>query len=288
MSGSIDKQQARRAFEQASSSYDQVAQLQVEMGERLLERLNYIRLEPQTILDMGAGTGIMADKLSRQYRKSKVIAADFAHSMLQQTRKRGSLLRKLRCVCADAEQLPLADGSVDLIVSNAMLQWCNDPGQVFREWMRIMRPGGLLMFTTFGPETLRELRQSWAMVDNRPHVSDFFDMRDMGDALMGGGWEGPVMDIDRFNLTYTDVPGLMRDIKGLGAGNAASGRHRGLTGKGRMQAMYEAYEKFRREGLLPAHYEVVNGHAWAPQQKQVGEVTTIPLNQLNFGNTNAL
>jgi len=284
MTVKIDKRKARRSFDQASGSYDQVAQLQVEMGDRMLDRLNYIRVEPKTILDMGSGTGVLADRLSREYRKSKVIAADFAHSMLQQTRKRGSMLRKLRCVCADAELLPLADDSVDLVVSNAMLQWCNKPDVVFQEWMRILKPGGLLMFTTFGPETLRELRQAWAEIDRLPHVNQFTDMHEIGDSLMGGGWEGAVMDIDRFDLNYKDVHGLLRDIKGLGAGNADTGRHKGLTGKSRMQAMYDAYEQFRREGNLPAHYEVINGHAWAPSQKQVGKATAIPLNTLNLGN----
>lgn len=273
----IDKRRARRAFDQAAASYDKVARLQLEMGERLLDRLDYIRIEPRTLLDMGAGTGVMAERLARRYPKAKVLAADFAHGMLLRARRRGTLFRKPRCLCAEAERLPLANGCVDLIISNAMLQWCDDPARVFGEWLRILRPGGLLMFTSFGPDTLKELRSAWAAVDDLPHVSRFFDMHALGDALLGLGWEGAVIDIDRFTLTYGDSMQLMRDIKSLGASNAATGRRPGLTGKGRMRAMTEAYESFRREGLLPASYEVIYGHAWAPAQRRIGNVAQIPL-----------
>ena len=283
MTLAIDKRRARHAFDQAATSYDQVAELQREMGDRLLSRLEYIRIEPGVVLDIGSGTGVISEKLRKRYKNAKVMAVDFAHSMLMQARKRGSWLRKLPCLCADAEAIPLADNSVDLIVSNAMLQWCNDPEAVFREWLRVMRPGGVLMFTTFGPGTLSELQQAWAAVDDYPHVSRFADMHDIGDALLGGGWEGPVMDIDRFTLTYSDVKGLMRDIKSLGAGNAAVNRQRSLTGKGKMAAMIEAYEAFRTESNLPASYEVVYGHAWAPEQKRIGDTTAIPLQSLDFG-----
>lgn len=274
----IDKRQARRAFDQAATTYDQVAQLQREMGERLLGRLDYVRIQPQVVLDMGAGTGVMSERLRGRYPVSQVLAADFAHGMLQRARDRG----QPHCLCAEAECLPLADGCLDLIVSNAMLQWCDDPAAVFAEWMRILRPGGLLMFTTFGPGTLKELRQAWATVDDRPHVSPFFDMHDLGDALLGGGWEGAVVDVDRFTLTYNDTTQLMRDIKGLGAGNAVLGRHPGLTGKGRMQAMSAAYESFRMDGLLPASYEAVYGHAWAPKQSRIHGETRVPLDSLGL------
>ena len=167
MTLAIDKRRARHAFDQASTSYDQVAELQREMGDRLLSRLEYIRIEPEVVLDIGSGTGVISEKLRKRYKSAKVMAVDFAHSMLMQARKRGSWLRKLPCLCADAEAIPLADNSVDLIVSNAMLQWCNDPEAVFREWLRVMRPGGVLMFTTFGPGTLSELQQAWAAVDER-------------------------------------------------------------------------------------------------------------------------
>jgi len=279
----IDKRQARRAFERSAAGYDEVAVLQRETAQRLLDRLDYISHEPALILDVGAGTGEATLALGKRYKKARTIALDFALPMLHQTRRRGTWLRRPRCVCGDAEQLPLADQSVDLIFSNAALQWCNDLEATFQEFMRVLKPRGLLMFSTFGPDTLKELRQSWAAVDGTPHVSPFPDMHDIGDAMLRVGLSNPVVDVDRMNLTYADVPALMRDLKTLGAHNVTTGRKRGLTGKGRLQAMFTAYEGFRVDGRLPASYEVVYGHAWAPQQRTRDGVTMIPIESLRRG-----
>jgi malonyl-CoA O-methyltransferase len=277
----IDKQQARRAFEGAADSYDAAAVLQREMGERMLERLEYIRLNPRLVLDLGAGTGHATARLVRRYPKARVLALDFALSMLRKARKRGPWLRRPRCVCADAEHLPIADGAVDLVFSNAVLQWCTDLEHSFGEILRVLRPGGLFMFTTFGPDTLMELRAAWAQADGHSHVSDFPDMHHLGDALVQGRWADPVLDIDRFVLTYETVNDLMRDLKVLGAHNVSQHRSRGLTGKARLRAMSQAYEAQRREGCLPATWEVVYGQAWAPEQRTSDEgVTTVPLSSL--------
>jgi len=276
----IDKQQARRAFSRAADHYDEVAALQREIGQRMIERLEAVRIQPELILDLGAGTGIASAELGRRYRKARVLALDFAFPMLLHARRRGAFLRKPRCLCADLEQLPLADGCVDLIYSNAAIQWSNDLGQAFREFLRVLKPGGLLMFSTFGPDTLKELRLAWSTADGFSHVSRFPDMHDVGDALLRARFADPVMDVDRMTLTYQDVDGLMRDLKVLGAHNVTQGRLRGLTGKGRMQAMRAAYESFRSEGLLPASYEVVYGHAWAPLQQREGSVTRVSIDQI--------
>ncbi|MGD2084022.1 MAG: malonyl-ACP O-methyltransferase BioC [Chromatiales bacterium] len=277
---SIDKREARRAFERAATGYDEAAVLQREIGERLLERLDYVRLEPRRILDLGAGTGRAAGALARRYPKARVIAVDFALSMLRIARRQGPWRRRPRCICADVEHLPVADASFDLIFSNATMQWCTDLEHSFRELLRVTRSGGLLTFTTFGPDTLTELRQAWARADGREHVSSFADMHDVGDALVHVGWAEPVMDVDRFVLTYETVHTLMRDLKVLGAHNVSAGRHRGLTGKARMQAMIQAYEALRTDGRLPATWEVVYGHAWAPEQRTEAGVTTVPLSSL--------
>ncbi|MEE9357140.1 malonyl-ACP O-methyltransferase BioC [Candidatus Vondammii sp. HM_W22] len=277
----IDKQQARRAFSRAAERYDEVAMLQREIGQRMIERLEVVKLQPGVILDIGSGTGVATAELSRRYKKSQMIALDFALPMLQQTRKRSSWLRRPRCVCADLEQLPLADQSVDLIYSNAAIQWCNDLDSTFQEFLRVLKLGGLLMFSTFGPDTLKELRSAWSDADGRTHVSTFIDMHDVGDALMRAGFSDPVMDVDRMTLTYQEVSGVMRDLKVLGAHNVTSNRQRGLTGKGKFKAMQAAYEKFRSDGLLPASYEVVYGHAWAPLQREQDGVVTVPLSQIS-------
>lgn len=277
----IDKRQACYAFSRAAERYDEVAVLQREIGQRLLERLELMLIEPRVILDIGCGTGVATAQLAKRYKKAHIIALDFAFPMLLQTRKRGSWLRRPRCVCADLEQLPFADNSIDLIYSNASLQWSTDLGRTFDEFMRVLRPGGLVTFTTFGPDTLKELRMAWEGVDGGSHVSQFMDMHDVGDALVTSRFDDAVMDVDRMVLTYDQVDGLMQDLKVLGAHNVNRDRQRGLTGKNRMAAMRMAYEQFRRDGRLPASYEVIYGHAWASeQQQQESGVTMVPLSSI--------
>ena len=272
----IDKHQARLAFSRAAPTYDEVALLQREIGQRMLARLHRIELQPEVVLDLGAGTGIAAAELGQIYKQARIIALDFAFPMLVLAQKRGGH----SCLCADLEQLPVADKTVDMIYSNAAIQWSNDLGRTFQEFLRVLKPQGLLMFTTFGPDTLKELRAAWSEADGYSHVSQFPDMHDVGDALLQASFADPVMDVDRITLTYQDVKGLMRDLKGLGAHNVTQSRQRGLTGKGRMKAMLSAYEGFRQAGRLPASYEVIYGYARAPLQVQKPSVVNVPLSQV--------
>jgi malonyl-CoA O-methyltransferase len=213
------------------------------------------------------------------------VALDLAPGMLQEAGRRQTLLRRFRRVCADAAALPLRDGSVDLVFSNLMLQWCNDPDAAFRECRRVLKPGGLLTFTTFGPDTLVELRRAWAAAgDGHTHVNRFIDMHDLGDALVRSGLAEPVLDVERYTLTYATARDLMRDLKAIGAHNATAGRPRGLTGRGAFARMAAEYETHRREGRLPATYEVVFGQAWCPitparSRSPTGEVA-IPLSRI--------
>lgn len=260
----IDKRLARKAFGKAADRYEQAAALQQEVEQRLLERLELVRLQPARVLDLGCGTGRGSHALLNRYPKAQLVSLDIALEMLGHTRRRGRWLRRPACVCADAECLPFPDRQFDLVFSSLMLQWCTDLDAAFREIQRILKPGGLLMFTSFGPDTLLELRQSWAAVDSYTHVNAFMDMHDMGDALLRCGFAEPVMDVERLTVTYRDVRDLMRDLKHIGAHNVTQGRPRGLTGVQRMRTFIENYERYRRDGVLPASYEVVNGHAWAP------------------------
>jgi malonyl-CoA O-methyltransferase len=283
----IDKVAARRAFEAAASGYDAAAVLQQEIATRMLERLDYVRLEPRTVLDLGCGTGFALDGLARRYRRARLLALDFSVNMLAQARRRGGWLNRPRLLCADIEALPLADDSVDLIFSNATLQWANALDTLFAELMRVLRPGGLLMFTTFGPDTLMELRAAWAAVDNGAHVSPFVDMHDIGDALVRARFADPVMDAERLTLTYARLQDLMRDLKQLGAHNSLSARTRAMTGRRRFAAMQQAYERFRSEDRLPATWEVVYGHAWvgakAQPQIDTGDGIAIPISAIGRG-----
>lgn len=261
----VDKRLVRRAFSRAAVSYDEVAVLQREMAERMLERLSLFKLQPSTILDLGAGTGQACPGLLKRYPRARLIALDFALPMLQQAARRRHWLRRPSCLCADMDQLPLANASCDLIFSNATLQWSTDLDQTLAELRRVLRPGGLLLVTSFGPDTLHELRRAWAQVDGHQHVNPFPDIHDLGDALLRNGLAQPVLDLDRITLTYANLRELMTDLKRLGAHNVTSGRNHALTGKQRLRALEQAYEAFRHEGLLPASYEIVHAHAWAAE-----------------------
>jgi malonyl-CoA O-methyltransferase len=276
----IDKGRARRAFERAALRYDQRAVLQREVADRLLERLDYMRLAPARVLDLGCGTGYCIDPLQLRYPSARVLALDFALGMLAEARRRGRWLRRPQCLCGDAEHLPLADGAVDLVLSNLTLQWCNDLPATFAECLRVLRPGGLLLFTTFGPDTLKELRAAWSAADAHGHVSPFADMHDIGDALVRARFADPVMDAERLTLTYARLADLMADIKDIGAGNATASRPRGLTGPRRLATVERHYEGERRDGRLPASYEVVYGHAWVPEQKPMAGGVAIPVTRI--------
>jgi malonyl-CoA O-methyltransferase len=259
----LDTRRVRRSFDRAAATYDAAAVLHTEVRGNLLARLDWVRLAPRVIMDAGAGTGLAARALKRRYPKARVIALDSSPRMLQAAGRRQSWLRRFDRVCADAERLPIASGAVDLIVSNLMLQWCSLDA-VFAEFRRVLAPRGLLCFTTLGPDSLRELRSAWREVDSRTHVNQFIDMHDIGDALVRGGFAAPVLDVERYTLTYLDVGRVAADLKATGAHNATMGRARGLTGRRGFAALEAAYETFRRDGRLPATYEVVFGHAWTP------------------------
>lgn len=259
----LDRRQVRDAFDRAAPGYDAAAVLQHEVGARLRERLALTTVRPARVLDVGCGTGRATRELMRYYRNAQVVAADFAPAMLRQTRRR-FWLRPPALVCADAAALPFADAGFDLVFSNLMLQWCDDLDGCLRELRRVTAAHGLLLFSTLGPDTLQELRAAWSEVDGATHVNGFVDMHDIGDALIRAGFVEPVMDVEHITMTYDDVFALMRDLKRIGAHNVTAGRARNLTGRERMRKLSAAYEKSRRDGRLPATYEVVYGTAWAP------------------------
>ena len=268
----LDKKQLRTAFERAASSYDQAAVLQREISNRMLSRLEYIKYRPEVILDAGSGTGYGSQQLAKRYPSSQLIAIDIAYAMLLQARPNSAWWQRILplqqqhsyYVCADIEQFPIKNDSVGLIWSNLALQWCNDLNRTFAEMHRILRTDGLLMFSTFGPDTLKELRQSFAKTDSYRHVNRFVDMHDIGEVLVNNRFSTPVMDMEYITLTYDEVISVMRDLKAIGAHNVIRGRQQGLMGKKRWQHAIDAYETLRREGKLPATFEVVYGHAWKP------------------------
>ena len=259
----LDIAWVRRSFDRAARTYDEAAVVQAEVRQLLLERLDLAAIEPRVVIDAGAGTGRASRALKRRYPAAHVIALDSALGMLRAAARQQTWFRRFGRVCADAAMLPLADESADLVFCNCMLLW-SDPDAVFAEFRRVLAPRGLLCFTSFGPDTLRELRAAWAQVDAHSHVLRFIDMHDLGDALVRAGFAAPVLDVDHFTLSYSDVRRLAADLKAVGGRNAAAGRLKGLTGPRRYAAMEAAYELHRLEGRLPATFEVVFGQAWAP------------------------
>jgi len=276
----IDKARVRRSFGRAADSYDAAAILQKMVREEMLNRLNLVKLNPAVILDAGCGTGLASHALQKRYPQSQVLSLDFAYPMLQKTRstrRQVGLLQDLKnlmrgnrehLLCADIEALPLADNSLGLVWSNLAVQWCNDLDKALAEFHRVMQPESLLMFSTFGPDTLRELRTATnAASGNYTSVSRFIDMHDIGDALVRAGFSAPVLDVERFTLTYDDATSVMRDLKSIGAHNATDGRARGLMGKAYFARLAQSYEQFRQNSKLPATFEVVYAHAWRGQDK---------------------
>ena len=283
MTPPLDLRQVRRAFGRAASTYSAHAVLQHEVEQRLLERLEYVEQPPQRVLDVGCGPGGAAVAMRGRWKSAHVVALDVALPMLR--RVKASWLRPLARVNADARALPLADASVDLLFSNLCLQWIDDVPALFDEFRRVLRPDGYLAISTFGPDTLHELRTAWASVDRAPHVGRFADIARVGDALMQAGFRDPVLDNEHFTLTYAEPGALMRELKAIGATNADAARARGLTGKSQWRAMLDAYETQRRDGVLPATYEVIYAHAWAPQPGQPrrgrgGEIASFPIERL--------
>jgi malonyl-CoA O-methyltransferase len=268
----LDDAGVRKSFDRASSAYEKAAVLQARVGDELLQRLDFFKLEPDVVVDLGAGTGRITGELKRRYRRAQVVALDIAPGMLREARRHMSFFRRFERVCADVRHLPFGDATVDIAASNLMLQWCGDLDSAFREVRRVLKPDGLFAFTTFGPDTLRELRTAWAAVDDYSHVNAFIDMHDIGDALVRAGLTEPVLDVERVTLTYPDVLALMRDLKVIGAHNVTAGRPRGLVGRGTLRRVEAAYEAARRSGLIPATYEVVYGAAWGSAGKRAASV----------------
>lgn len=283
MTPPIDRRQVRRAFSRAAPRYGQHARLQREVEDRLLERLEYYTGAPRRVLDVGCGPGRAAAALRRRYRQAQVIALDLAPPMLRRVRR--GWLRPIGCVCADAQALPLAEASVDVLFSSLCVQWIDDLPGLFAEFRRVLASGGYLALSTLGPDTLYELRAAWAEVDPAPHVGQFADIARVGDALLAAGFRDPVLDTEHYVLHYADALELMRDLQAIGATNADAGRGRGLMGKQRLRGAIAAYERFRRDGLLPATYEVITAHAFGPEPNQprrtaTGEIASFPLERL--------
>lgn len=283
----LDKRLVRRSFDRAAESYDAVAVLQREVCERALERLDLVRVQPRLIVDAGSGTGYGARALAHRYPAASVLHLDLAEGMLRRARSQRSRWqrwfapRRERFVCGDNERMPLRDEAATLVWSNLAFQWADDLPRTLAECRRVLHPGGLLMFTTFGPDTLKELRRAFPAGSGAARVNRFIDMHDIGDMLVGAGFADPVMDMEYVTLTYPTPMALMRELKALGATNATQGRTRGLTGRRQFDRVVASLQARAVEGRVPATFEIVHGHAWKAQARRTDE--GLPVIQLQRG-----
>ena len=295
----FDARQVRRAFSRSAASYEAAARLQHAVEARLLESLDYLddpalaRAPPRRVLDLGCGTGRASRAMQARWPKADVVSLDLALPMLREGRaaaRPGGWLanpfaRRPLPVCADARALPLADASVDVLFSNLCLQWVEDLDAVLAGFRRVLKPHGLLLFSTFGPATLWELREAFAQADDVPHVSPFADIAGVGDALVRAGFHQPVLDREDERTHYPDLPALMRELRAIGATNALASRRHTLTGRTRFRVAAEAYEAHREAHGLPASWEILSAMAWAPEAgtpiREGGvDVTAVPLSRI--------
>lgn len=267
----LDVPAARRRFERAAASTAGVDALAREIERRMAERLELIRIAPDSILDAGCGLGAGSAMLRKRYPQARVIGVDSACRVLRQAVLSRSFRTRVRqffsdgaplSICGDICDLPLTTGTISMAWSNLALAWTPEPMRAFGEVARVLAPGGLLMFSSYGPDTLKELRAAFANADASAHVHPFIDMHDLGDMLVASGFVTPVMDMETVTLTYASFEGLSRDLRLSGQSNAARDRARGMLGRGRFSRMRAAYEAARKDGRLPATIEVIYGHAW--------------------------
>ena len=277
----LDQIQLRRAYDRVASAYDEADFFGAEIRDRLFERLDFISLQPKMLLDLGAGTGAAARQLQTRFTDTLIIGLDGSEAMLANSDKPGTE------VCADSHRIPLADASIDIVISNLMLPACAVPEMVFSEVRRVLRNPGLFLFSTLGPDTLKEIRRAWSQIDDAPHVHTFADMHNVGDALVKAGFREPVMDTEILTVTYADINKLITDLRAVAGTNFAAQRRRGLTSP-RHWARFidELYASRDSAGRFSVSLEVVTGQAWTGNP-EIGVPLTdgearFPLSQLKY------
>lgn len=258
------KNSIRKAFNKAASSYNTNAVLQHEVGERLIDRLDFFTLKPKKILDLGMGTGFITSQIAQKYPEAEVFGIDFAENMLKEAQK-NILANNINLICADLAHLPIEENSVDLIFSNFTFQWSDNLTDLFKQCYKLLKTNGLIFFSIPGPDTLCELKSVLHTVDrDYNHINNFMDMHDIGDILVQTKFAHPVMDSDYFTLTYSNIKNIFKDLKNIGANTIiGSNPRKTLFGKNRFNKISEEYNKYLQEdNKYPLTYEVIYGHAF--------------------------
>ncbi len=274
-SGFVDRQHVGRRFARVAATYGEGDFFAREVDRRMQERLDFVKVEPKRILDLGCSRGGSFSGLAERYPEAQLIGLDVAPAMLSAGRvSRASWQRWLGIgknseplrLAADAANLPLKSRSTAIVWSNLLLHWLDDPIPALAEAHRVLEVGGLLMFSTLGPDTLKELRSAFA--DGYAHTQRFADMHDLGDMLVGCGFADPVMDMEVITLTYDDVDAMFAELRAAGSSCAMKARRHGMTGRKSWENGKAAYEAMRKDGRLPATFEVIYGHAWKAEPKK--------------------
>ncbi|WP_133130001.1 malonyl-ACP O-methyltransferase BioC [Legionella yabuuchiae] len=271
------------SFNAQAKQYEQSAKIQTEIGNRLFERLQYLKINPCFILDLGCGTGVFSQKLKTFYPKAKIVGLDLAKAMLHEAQNKQGWRRKWLLINGDMTKLPFATGVFDLVFANQVLHWSYPVMETLKEISRVMNLSGCFMFTTLGPDTFLELRKTWGEVDGFNHVNDFMDMHDLGDELMQQQFLDPVVDMEMLTVHFQSLEALLHSLKSQGVRNIHSNRNKGLTGKQRWKQFKQLYPTI--DERYPLTYEVVYGHAWKGTSRQTnhGTETLIPIEQLKRG-----
>ena len=280
--GLPDKEAIRAVFDRVAGRYDEYAALEREVGSRLMDRLAFQRREPARIIDLGSGTGYFCAALKRRFRKAEVIGLDSSAAMSRKLSKRSNFFHPLRAVSADLSLLPIAGSSVDLVYSNLSLQWCPDFRLLSEEFRRILRPGGLLLFSNLGPGSLKEFRSAGGQGDHPCPVRQFVDMHEIGDALLAAGFSAPVMDSEHITTEYRQFDTLLTELEMTGASTHFGDWENQAREEGQLAVAYRA---MRRNGAYPVTWEIVYGAAFGPEEGQpvktrAGDVATFSVDSL--------
>ena len=256
----------------ANSEFDGYAAVFETIGGRLQERLSLLAITPKRVLDLGCRSGYQLDALQQRYPEAQIIGADPAPgatpripgSWPQWLRRKTQAPQRVAC---DPHELPFAEGSFDLVISNLLLPWCHAPHRVFEEAARVLSPGGAFMFTSAGPDTLIEYRSAWAAIDSHLHGFGLIDMHDLGDTLMASGFAAPVLDRDNLQIDYPNIDALQKELRKLGAINIANGRRPGLMSP----SVRDALNSIAGDQRFPVTLELVQGHGWKGELRQTGK-----------------